>query len=617
MNDSIYRISLDIHEHGSQTVLKAKKTDTGRKLHISLRAGGTPYIIADDCYAVFKATKPDDSILYNACTIENNEIIYEFSEQTCTSVGRCRCEIALYGLDDKLITSPRFSLLVDGTIYPDGRVESSDEFSALAELVSETLEVSKSASEAAENATEATQGANDATERANEATSKANEATQKANVATKNANEATATATRATVEATQATQNANTAAGDARDAAEYAEETALRTSHIADEASAAADKAIRASNACMVIGKADDTVISVDDAIEQYLGGLRVFGKTTQNGTPTPDAPVELVSAGKNGAINVFVTGKNLLAEPFVIGVYRANGYGTNEYVISTKGMYLSAGTYAISASGVSTCNLYVNGMIDATHTSDYQVNYGNARVIEILEDGLYNVQFNTVGGALFTDAELQVVNASAQLEFGATATEYEPYKGQTATLSTPNGLLGIGEYRDEIDFARGVYVHRVEFYSFAVADMNGSESYPGWRNAGIAKYYPNASNAIGRYGAVAMCNIESNPGANVHINTKDGSDVILMPNPNGMAQSEWKAQYPNLVFELIVSIPTPIETPLTEEELAAYKTLHTYKDHTTVSNDAGARMELEYVMDAKKYIDGLMTGTILPARVE
>ena len=55
----------------------------------------------------------------------------------------------------------------------------------------------------------------------------------------------------------------------------------------------------------------------------------------------------------------------------------------------------------------------------------------------------------------------------------------------------------------------------------------------------------------------------------------------------------------------------------LSEEELAAYADLHTYKNHTTVSNDAGAWMELEYVMDAKKYLNDLVTGTILPARVE
>ena len=58
-----------------------------------------------------------------------------------------------------------------------------------------------------------------------------------------------------------------------------------------------------------------------------------------------------------------------------------------------------------------------------------------------------------------------------------------------------------------------------------------------------------------------------------------------------------------------MVPCGTPVETPLSEEDLAAYADLHTHRDNTTVSNDAGAYMELEYVMDAKKYIDSLVGG--------
>lgn len=36
-----------------------------------------------------------------------------------------------------------------------------------------------------------------------------------------------------------------------------------------------------------------------------------MYGKSTQDGTPTPDAPVPIVSAGDGGTIAVKVTGKN------------------------------------------------------------------------------------------------------------------------------------------------------------------------------------------------------------------------------------------------------------------------------------------------------------------
>ena len=66
----------------------------------------------------------------------------------------------------------------------------------------------------------------------------------------------------------------------------------------------------------------------------------------------------------------------------------------------------------------------------------------------------------------------------------------------------------------------------------------------------------------------------------------------------------------------MLIAFP-PIETPLSEEELAAYAALYTYRNSTTVSNDAGAYMELEYMMDAKKYIDSKISGAILSATVE
>ena len=308
-------------------------------------------------------------------------------------------------------------------------------------------------------------------------------------------------------------QDTNLATENANLATEMANMSADRANHAAMNAQEASYKANHTAKSLMVIGAAKGNSITVDDSIDQFFVGMRIFGKTTQDGTPTPDTPVDLESVGDSGSVTVNVTGDN--------------------------------------------------------------------------------------------DA-------------------------QSMTIATPNGLRGIpvasgGNYIDangqqwicdEIDFYRGVYVQRVERFSFAVADMNSSEGYPGWKNSGIAKYYPNASNAIGRYGAVAMCNIERNPSENVHINTTTTGDVMMIPNPNQMPQSEWKSKYPNLVMELIASIPSPIETPLSAEELAAYAALHTYRGNTTVFNDASAPMEIEYAMDAKTYIGRLITDISSPSRV-
>jgi hypothetical protein len=139
MNNAVKKISLDIQNTSSNKYVNAKIGDTGRKICISLVDGGVPYIISEECYAVFTANKPDGNVLYNRCTIENNTIGYEITEQTVAVEGRVNCEIKLYGADDKLITSPRFTLMVYGSVYNVGdEIQSEKEVDALTHLISET-----------------------------------------------------------------------------------------------------------------------------------------------------------------------------------------------------------------------------------------------------------------------------------------------------------------------------------------------------------------------------------------------------------------------------------------------------------------------------------------------
>lgn len=51
--------------------------------------------------------------------------------------------------------------------------------------------------------------------------------------------------------------------------------------------------------------------LSVDDAFPAPLCGLTVYGRSTQDGTPTPDAPVPIVSAGDGGTIAVTLSDGN------------------------------------------------------------------------------------------------------------------------------------------------------------------------------------------------------------------------------------------------------------------------------------------------------------------
>lgn len=56
----------------------------------------------------------------------------------------------------------------------------------------------------------------------------------------------------------------------------------------------------------VLVGSETGNPVSCDDAFAAPLCGLHIYGKSTQDGTPTPDAPVPIVSAGDGG--NVLVT---------------------------------------------------------------------------------------------------------------------------------------------------------------------------------------------------------------------------------------------------------------------------------------------------------------------
>ena len=141
MEPSHYRISLDVHSAASAVTLSCKQGDTGRRILAALTDDGVMYTIGADCRAVFTARKPDGNILYNDCRIEGNRVCYDLTPQTTAVPGLLLCELRLYGAGEQLLTSPRFFLHVDRTVYTDGDViESTDEVTTLTGLVAQIRE---------------------------------------------------------------------------------------------------------------------------------------------------------------------------------------------------------------------------------------------------------------------------------------------------------------------------------------------------------------------------------------------------------------------------------------------------------------------------------------------
>ena len=151
MNKTNFSATLDIHDIYSQFTMHIKKGDTTGRLSVTLMEGGKPYRIVDGCYAAFSAKKPDKTSLYNTCSIENNKIVHDLTLNTTAVAGKLECELLVFGKDSELLVSPRFTIIVDDTVYNGEQIESSDEFSALTALVSEANTLIEEVNEKLEN----------------------------------------------------------------------------------------------------------------------------------------------------------------------------------------------------------------------------------------------------------------------------------------------------------------------------------------------------------------------------------------------------------------------------------------------------------------------------------
>ena len=303
----------------------------------------------------------------------------------------------------------------------------------------------------------------------------------------------------------------------------------------------------------VLVGSETGNPVSCNDAFAAPLCGLNVYGKSTQDGTPSPDNPVPIVSAGDGGSVTVKVTGINMLegtkpgSQKILSGItYAADETGVR--VTGTASNYssyhlhddstsrLPRGVYYLSTKGISN-SVKLNFFFIGNFTSDVQ-----NKVINVTTNNSYSILLEVNEGVI-TNTTVQVTLTKSRI------TSYSPYREQFLTLPTPNGLPGIpvtsgGNYTDpqgqqwvcdEVDLERGVKVQRVDKTAF------------------------------------------------------DSTKTLAEQN---------------------AILSSPIETPLTSDEIAAYKALTAYAPDTVVQVSDGAGIKLDYQRDVNIVIKQL-TDTI------
>ena len=269
-----------------------------------------------------------------------------------------------------------------------------------------------------------------------------------------------------------------------------------------------------------------------------------MYGKSTQDGTPSPDNPVPIVSAGDSGTVTVKATGKNLLYIPDGKRTVRGVTITSENGIISISGTATEDGYVYLSVKQISIHGL---ALLSSNVSAPTAKLVSASWKVLFVQNSANNTQgvITRICFVVKKGTNYNLNDINVQLELGSTATAYSPYHEQLLTLPTPNGLPGIpvtsgGNYTDpsgqqwvcdEVDLERGVRVQRVDKGAF------------------------DSTKALAEQNAI---------------------------------------------------LATPVETPLTDAELAAYKALTTYAPNTVVQAADGAGLKLDYQRDVNIVIKNL-----------
>lgn len=380
------------------------------------------------------------------------------------------------------------------------------------------------------------------------------------------------------------------------------------------------------------------------NSAEAPLNALTVYGHSTQDGTPTPENPVPIVSAG-----SVMTTGAQLFdaskLQTQSAGGATVTNNGDGSFTVSGSGNLSSVFSYYYDYSHEETITLLQSGKTIKVN----QQSVSSPRIVMQLRQGETTLQTVSTSGYAITEEDIQNPDFYIRLlMFGSSGTEivpgtykpmvyqdgdgtWEPYTGgvpgvnpyegeinvsvsdggtqsQTLTLSTPGGLPGIpvssgGNYTDEsgqqwicdeIDYKRGKYVQRVK-----CARLSGN-IYD--TEISLGRYIINISNIFGsipnvRYPVITSVASTIEPITQSIQNQifQYGDGIYWYCTDYISSKEELQTFLEENDVTIIGHLAEPIETDLPAEEIAAYKALHTYTPNTTVSNDAGAWMEVGY----------------------
>ena len=345
-------------------------------------------------------------------------------------------------------------------------------------------------------------------------------------------------------------------------------------------------------------------------AYEPYTGGKP---------SPSPEYPQEIKNSGKRNEekqkyeVDVKVTGKNLLnlqKEPDVKGLYQGWKVGNGD-----------KGTLSIKDKGnnadISECYFGLNSDGTTSNSVTWLVDNGVIKRYHIESaEKMYACLFPPK--ETFTKKITE--RFEIQYEYGSIATEYQPYKEQTLTLTSDRPITKWDKlveqggqigwlYQSEID--ADVRPSRIDLFPYGFnlykTHENGTHTY---NVTNIKKaigfqtsYCKQFKNKDAAYQSAEMWHYSDQPSMktqyfNTDIPTREEFIEWMESNPLTMVYKTEKTEF----------------VPLPQSEQNAIRALKTYYPTTVITVDGGELdpdIKVTYTADTKNYIDGKVSANV------
>ena len=140
MEDIVYSLNLDLRKNSHQVLIMKEDDANSRVIKAVITDNGKPYDLGD--YIVnLKWKKPDGHLVYaDTENIDNNTIKVICTEQMLAVAGIAEAEFELIN-SDVILSTLKFTVSINETIISDKDIESSDEFSALKDVLVKSDEI--------------------------------------------------------------------------------------------------------------------------------------------------------------------------------------------------------------------------------------------------------------------------------------------------------------------------------------------------------------------------------------------------------------------------------------------------------------------------------------------